>query len=81
MNFSEVLKKIPTPQVSMPQMPSIPKFNAASGHEELGKPPINMTQCHRINGWYTKSDAGLLDNEAKSENLRQTISLWSEMLF
>ncbi|TPP63566.1 Tumor protein p63-regulated protein [Fasciola gigantica] len=43
MNFSEVLKKIPTPQVSMPQMPSIPKLNAG-GQEELGKPPINMTQ-------------------------------------
>lgn len=48
MNFSEVLKKIPTPQVSMPHMPSIPKLNtsgmAGTNQEELGKPPINMTQ-------------------------------------
>ncbi|KAF5400006.1 Tumor protein p63-regulated protein [Paragonimus heterotremus] len=44
MNFSEVLKKIPTPQVSMPHIPQLPKLNVSSGKEDLGKPPISMTQ-------------------------------------
>ncbi|KAF6779699.1 Tumor protein p63-regulated protein [Paragonimus kellicotti] len=44
MNFSEVLKKIPTPQVSMPHMPQLPKLNVSTGKEDLGKPPISMTQ-------------------------------------
>ncbi|CAI2734817.1 unnamed protein product [Schistosoma spindalis] len=44
MNFSEVLKKIPTPQVSMPQIPQMSKFGINSNKEDIGKAPINMTQ-------------------------------------
>lgn len=44
MNFVEVLKKIPTPQVSIPQ---IPKLNLNSSKEDGGKAPLNMTQVNK----------------------------------
>lgn len=45
MNFGDVLKKIPTPPVSLPsvQMPNLPLFNSNKS-SQLGRAPLNMTQ-------------------------------------
>lgn len=40
MNFSEVLKKIPTPQINLPNV-QLPTFGKDTN---LGKAPLNMTR-------------------------------------